>query len=766
MANENELNPQDYVSGNVKDSVDSLKKLTGLSKEQRDTVRETRDILKDIDKAYERINARVDSYNKQTINVSRIEKDLEKVREKRNISEKRLEDIVKKIGETKEQLNEKLKRQSELSEKIRLNVLDQSEKQLALNELKNLEKDANLEIYKASLNSIKLSEKEIEAIEDKLEAEKKVKDTVGVTAAVLGKIGTILPGAKKMYGQIVEEARNGEVKTKNMAIGAAAFVGALTLATKVFSQFNSAFNALAGTEGGGPFSKITAPITDLIGKIPIVGGLFAGLFNTMSNILDLSLSVTSEIQKLGRFLGLSVGDAQKLNDEFNSIAINSGKAYVTVEKLKKSQMDLSQTLGINNLLNEEILKSNIQLQEQAGLELDVTAKLTNLAIVNGKTQTQIYKTIMGQKEALKDKLGIDLRTQQVTKELVSLTGVVGLTFLKYPKSLTESLLIVRSLGLDFQKLDGIASGLLDFENSISKEFEAQLFTGKDINLQKARELAFNNDLAGLAVEINKQLGSSGDFLKMNRLTQEAYAQAVGMSRDELAEMLRQQKIFSALGATDENSYKQKVQSLREMNTLQSTLVEKLGEEEAQRTLVSIATEDIASFLDKIRQGFANLLNNPSVKAFIDDVVKNLSDPAFIDSIIKKLMTVANYMLTITGSIIEGFGYLIHGVDYLVAGKIPNSIPEALVSAGQKIKGIQVSPITPVGASVSDSVLKRESANTQMIGATQRQSDRMPINLNLQAEFNNLKVSDNAFSQETRNLQYSLGDQSTGQLAKQ
>jgi len=47
---------------------------------------------------------------------------------------------------------------------------------------------------------------------------------------------------------------------------------------------------------------------------------------------------------------------------------------------------------------------------------------------------------------------------------------------------------------------------LDFESSIANELEAELLLGKNINLEKARQAALDNDLATLAVEIkNKQV---------------------------------------------------------------------------------------------------------------------------------------------------------------------------------------------------------------------------------------------------------------------
>ena len=79
--------------------------------------------------------------------------------------------------------------------------------------------------------------------------------------------------------------------------------------------------------------------------------------------------------------------------------------------------------------------------------------------------------------------------------------------------------------------------LLDFESSIEAELQAELLLGKDINLEKARQAALNNELATVAKEISKQIGSSADFSKMNRIQQEALAAAVGMNREELASTL-------------------------------------------------------------------------------------------------------------------------------------------------------------------------------------------------------------------------------------
>ena len=53
---------------------------------------------------------------------------------------------------------------------------------------------------------------------------------------------------------------------------------------------------------------------------------------------------------------------------------------------------------------------------------------------------------------------------------------------------------------------------LILNQSIENELQAELLLGKDINLEKARQAALNNDLATVAKEIADQVGNSAaDF---------------------------------------------------------------------------------------------------------------------------------------------------------------------------------------------------------------------------------------------------------------
>jgi hypothetical protein len=163
---------------------------------------------------------------------------------------------------------------------------------------------------------------------------------------------------------MVEEAREGETGTKKfiarVAILSAAVYGAYQGMKKFADIAKSGLDSLTGT--GGPVASFVSPFSNLVKQIPFIGGLIGGLVDAFANIIDFATGATSKIQEFGRALGISYAQAKTINTQFEQIARNSGLAFVTVEKLTKSQLDLSQALGVNNVFSDKILEDNISME--------------------------------------------------------------------------------------------------------------------------------------------------------------------------------------------------------------------------------------------------------------------------------------------------------------------------------------------------------------------------------------------------------------------
>jgi len=134
------------------------------------------------------------------------------------------------------------------------------------------------------------------------------------------------------------------------------------------------------------------------------------------------------------------------------------------------------------------------------------------------------------------------------------------TFAKFAKdggkNIAAAAIQAAKLGLNMSTVAGIAENLLDFESSIEKQMEASVLLGRQLNLDKARELSLMGDLEGLQKEVLKQVGSEADFNAMNVMQRKALADAIGVSVADLGKMVAGEQT-SAQAAADKVKAQQK-----------------------------------------------------------------------------------------------------------------------------------------------------------------------------------------------------------------
>jgi hypothetical protein len=91
------------------------------------------------------------------------------------------------------------------------------------------------------------------------------------------------------------------------------------------------------------------------------------------------------------------------------------------------------------------------------------------------------------------------------------------------KELAKSAVQAAKLGVSMSTLGKVTDGLLDFESSITKELELSAILGRNINLTRARGLAFQGKIGASVKETIKQLGGQVAFEKMNVIEKRAAA---------------------------------------------------------------------------------------------------------------------------------------------------------------------------------------------------------------------------------------------------
>ena len=152
--------------------------------------------------------------------------------------------------------------------------------------------------------------------------------------------------------------------------------------------------------------------------------------------------------------------------------------------------------------------------------------------------------------------------RKILQEISKTSKIIQLNFKGNVSELAKSVLEAKKLGLSLDQVSKVGDSLLNFEQSISAELEAELLTGKNLNLEKARLYALNNDIAGLTKEIANQGITAEKFSRMNRIQQEAIAKTLGMSANELADSLYKQELIRKTGGKELQQLKERAETLR------------------------------------------------------------------------------------------------------------------------------------------------------------------------------------------------------------
>ena len=371
---------------------------------------------------------------------------------------------------------------------------------------------------------------------------------------------------------------------------------------------------------------------DKIDKTGTLSGILSGNFKevvTATRIAEISavamgnalLKAFTELDKstgdLAKNLNVSYSEANALQKELFIGAVNSNSVFVTTKGMSESLGFINQQLGTSVMLNKENLALFTQLRKSAGLTNEELAGINSLSLANGESLEDNANTILNQVSSLNRQTGIYLNEKEILKGIKDVSASTTLSLGKNPGLIAEAVATAKALGMELSKVDAIAGSLLDFESSISSELEAELLLGRNINLEKARQAALNNDLATVAKEISEQAGSSAEFGAMNRIQQEAIAKAMGMGRDDLAKTLFVQE--QLVGASEgESKRRQEILDKR---------IEEVGLAQAQRELENGGLENLknqssvqdrlAASIEKMKEAFVGIaiIVTPLVSAF-------------------------------------------------------------------------------------------------------------------------------------------------------
>ena len=363
--------------------------------------------------------------------------------------------------------------------------------------------------------------------------------------------------------------------------------------------------------GGTQFKALKAGLTSISTDIK---DFLKDPITLITFFIKQALKANEQAVDLGKALGTS---GTGFRETLANIEIANSNINVTTESLTKAFGQLVQSTGFAYKFTEDQLVTQIKLTEQIGLQADEAAQVQRLGVLNNKTSEETYRSFVKGLVATRNQLKVGIDFKSALAEATKVSGQLAANLGYSPERIAEAIVQAKAFGMTLDQVNKSGDYLLNWESSIESELKAELITGKQINLERARAAALVGDQVTLTEEIAKNIGTSVEFTKMNRIAQKSLAESVGLTTDELAESLRKREEAIRSGKSLAQITEEEAASALERQSAQAKfnkLVEKLisitGNFVAGPLGVFLdVLSDILSVVTKIVAGMQELLGS-------------------------------------------------------------------------------------------------------------------------------------------------------------
>ena len=315
--------------------------------------------------------------------------------------------------------------------------------------------------------------------------------------------------------------------------------------------------------------KIGVVTGNIVKNLDLAGFGAGALFKLAGTLFDQFKKSDQSTTDIARGLSMSTTEAKAFKKEMMETSGGITSLNVSLKEQKKTVMSLNKELGGTAIaFNRDILEGASDTLNRLHLSEEAVGNMAKQAMVTGKSFKALEKEqAKGVLDAERE-FGVRLNLKSVLDESNKITGLARVNAMGIEGGLAKAVSTAKSLGIEMSAVAGSAGQLLDFESSITKELEAEMLIGRDLNLEKARAAALAGDQEALAKALVEEAGSLEELQGMNVIQQQALAGALGMSADQLADSLMTGEALSTQAQADLDRDAQKALNNEKMLSLQ------------------------------------------------------------------------------------------------------------------------------------------------------------------------------------------------------
>jgi hypothetical protein len=455
-------------------------------------------------------------------------------------------------------------------EKYVKNLTDQLDKE------KNIAKTAR-ETIKESKELIEAQKKEIAFLEENLKIRKQIEKSTGLLGGIAKSLSK-LPGIGQYLnaGEAVDEMEK--------------LAASMEANGEKSTSFTNRFKI--GLKGASVLAK----------------GLYENLKSPEAVIIffmKAALTANKQAVELGKQLGYGSDRADAFRERMVGIQNASKNLNVNTASLTQAFGELVKTTGFAYEFTADQLETQIKLTKQVGLTADEAAQVQRFSTLSGKSSEETYRSFVRGLAVTRNQLKVGIDFKSALAEAVKVSGQLAANLGYNPERIARAVVTMKALGTTLEDTKSQAESLLNFESSIENELKAELLTGQALNLERARALALQGDMAGVAQELANQGMTAAKFSNMNMLAQNAYAQSLGTTSDKLAEQLRKREEAVKSGKSLAQINEEEAAQALERQSVQDKF--NAAMEKLQKIVGDLLAGPLGSFLDML-SGALNIIN--------------------------------------------------------------------------------------------------------------------------------------------------------------
>ena len=364
---------------------------------------------------------------------------------------------------------------------------------------------------------------------DLVEESKKILDELKDTEAEIGGFAAKLFGLKKDINVIdqgiLTKNKQGLQVTKDQS---KQYLRAIKANKEIAESINDQLGFLK------TFKNISKGINTVLSANPLLA-IAAVVVGVISAVVKLNKALSETAKEFG----VSRKEAALIEGKLKLAQFNGLGLSLTAEETRQAFVAINNELGSINNTSVSLIRNIARGAAETGTTADEFTKvLSIIESVSTESRDELVNSLSSAADEVR-RLGVQIPSA-VFKDLASNTEFFAQFAKDGGDNILQAAIQARKLGLNLGDVANISENLLDFETSIEKQLEASVLLGRQINLDRARQLALSGDQEGLLQEIQKQVGGEAEFTRLNVVQRKALAESVGLNVEQLSRLVRNQ----------------------------------------------------------------------------------------------------------------------------------------------------------------------------------------------------------------------------------